>query len=83
MTFILVPQTLSFLEKAQLQLAELCISLPSSSMSTSFTSENTLHIVCLTFNTIAGIYKYIKNSLNYNVEYRDGIKSKGDKILCR
>ena len=24
--------------------------------------------------------KYIKNSLNYNVEYRDGQKSKGDKI---
>ena len=24
--------------------------------------------------------KYIKNSSNYNVEYRDGIKSEGDKI---
>ena len=32
----------------------------------------------LAMNTI--IYKYIKNSSNYNVEYRDGIKSKGDKI---
>ena len=26
------------------------------------------------------VYKYMKNSSNYNVEYRDGIKSKGDKI---
>ena len=26
------------------------------------------------------MHKYIKNSSNYNVEYRDGIKSEGDKI---
>ena len=28
------------------------------------------------------MYKYIKNSSNYNVEYRDGIKSEGDKSGC-
>ena len=36
--------------------------------------------VCGTPQHMHIVDKYIKNSSNYNVEYRDGIKSKGDKI---